>query len=234
MQESAYYISTAQDAGLMKNLINTLNRLSKKKEIEEYRITSDKTGSNRRVYFDFLYDDKVIQVSFLIANNSENISGRDVVNKNLLLLSLDLTEEDIKIFINDLKQQRIKGYEIEKKALKILLESRRENFKIEDVRYTTPYQDMVLKVDLVLRVAHYTFDPFNQKEIINVPIQLKASSRGQQLHKDQHPEIPSIVFYDNITPEQFVALIEKIIKNYIRFFHKKNQDPLAKPEGFHI
>ena len=234
MQESAYTLSSAQDAGLMKNLIDSLKRLVSKKEIEDYRITSDKIGLNRKVYFDFIYNEKTLQASFLLANNSESVSGKDVVNKNFLLLSLDLSEDDINIFVNNLKQQRIRGYEIEKKALKILLEAKRENFEIEDVVHTTPYQDQVLKIDLVLRVGYYTFDPINQKVMINIPIQLKASSRGQQLHREQHPEVPSIVFYDNITAEKFIVLIEKIIKNYTIFFFKKSLDPSAKPEGFHI
>ncbi len=232
--ESAYTISAAQDAGLMKKFTETMNFLVKQGIIENFKIDSDSLGQDRQVWFDFPYDDKTLQMSFFVANNLEEISKKDAINGSMLILTTDLSCDDIKSFVDNSKQKRIKGYEVEKRALQIIIEEKRNDFSIESVSHASEYEDKVLKIDLVVKVNYYTFDRLNQKMTLNVPIQLKSSAKGQMIHKKQHPDIPSIVFYEKMTVENFIRLVKKIIQNYKIFFHKKNIDPSAKPEGLHI
>lgn len=233
-QHATQSISAAQDAGLIKKVQSFLDIFIQKKQILSHILQSKKDGTQRKVYFEFIFQSAILTASFSVYSNSELISKSELRRNNILILTEGITSEEVKKMVDNAKQFRIKGYQLEDKVIGLLRNFKNEFFQIDDIIQATEFQDKIQKIDILLKINYFTKNIVNQKIEILVPIQLKSSSQGQSIHKEEHPNIPSIVFYENLKPEDMAEMIKKIIKNYTHFFFMKEVDPEAKPGAIHL
>lgn len=226
----------ARGAELFKKIQVHFEKLRNESLIEEYWTSVDLDGSNRKIFFSFLYDNRSLQGVMKTFSGSEKIIEKsELQSKDLFILAEDVTFDDVLVAVNEIKFSSAKGYEREKTIFEIIKKMKNDPlYKIEEVLYSTEFEDFIEKIDLKILVNYFPKDSINQKIQIWIPLQIKSSTTGQKRHKEKRPLVPSIVVYSKTTDDEYVDLIKRVIKNYVHFFFKKQVDPMAKPEGFHL